>query len=126
MRNVSGFKRGVEINTSGLYVHRMRLNAEPTVMPLVDPETDQRTQEVTDPGYLVICWDDPVNLMDYVTHVFQKVFGWERAKGWPLADAVQHHALHALERHQAETFRWPSSRRSHGRDGGWAHSFHCW
>jgi ATP-dependent Clp protease adaptor protein ClpS len=80
MRNVSGFKRGVEINTSGLYVHRMRLNAEPTVMPLVDPETDQRTQEVTDPGYLVICWDDPVNLMDYVTHVFQKVFGWERAK----------------------------------------------
>ena len=80
MRNDSGFKLGVEINTSGLYALRMRLNAEPTVMPLVEPETDQKTQEVTDPGYLVICWDDPVNLMDYVTHVFQKVFGWERAK----------------------------------------------
>ena len=53
----------------------MRFNAEPTVMPAVDPTTDQKTQEDVDPGYLVICWDDPVNLMDYVTHVFQKVFG---------------------------------------------------
>ncbi len=33
-----------------------------------------------EPGYLVICWDDPVNLMDYVTHVFQAVFGWPRQK----------------------------------------------
>ncbi|HBP56847.1 MAG TPA: ATP-dependent Clp protease adaptor ClpS, partial [Verrucomicrobiales bacterium] len=58
----------------------MRFNAEPTVMPAVDPTTDQKTQEDVDPGYLVICWDDPVNLMDYVTHVFQKVFGWDRSK----------------------------------------------
>ncbi len=58
----------------------MRLNANPTVLPVADPVTEQKTQEVTDPGYLVICWDDPVNLMDYVTHVFQKVFGWERVK----------------------------------------------
>jgi ATP-dependent Clp protease adaptor protein ClpS len=29
---------------------------------------------------LVICWNDPVNLMDYVTHVFQTVFGWPKAK----------------------------------------------
>ena len=33
-----------------------------------------------EPGYLVICWNDPVNLMDYVTHVFQTVFGWARQK----------------------------------------------
>ena len=33
-----------------------------------------------EPGYLVICWDDPVNLMHYVTHVFQVVFGWKKAK----------------------------------------------
>ena len=31
-------------------------------------------------GYLVICWDDPVNLMQYVTHVFQVVFGWKKVK----------------------------------------------
>jgi ATP-dependent Clp protease adaptor protein ClpS len=28
----------------------------------------------------VICWDDPVNLMVYVTHVFQTVFGWTKQK----------------------------------------------
>ena len=46
--------------------------------PVVTPETE--TEQATDSGYLVICWDDPVNLMEYVTHVFQKVFGWDRAK----------------------------------------------
>lgn len=45
-------------------------------------ETDVLTLEEKElsPGYLVICWDDPVNLMNYVTHVFQKVFGWDRRK----------------------------------------------
>ncbi len=38
------------------------------------------------PAYLVICWDDPVNLMNYVTYVFQKVFGWDRKK-------AEHHML---------------------------------
>jgi ATP-dependent Clp protease adaptor protein ClpS len=38
-------------------------------------ETDSASR--LEPGYLVICWDDPVNLMAYVTHVFQVVFGWE-------------------------------------------------
>jgi ATP-dependent Clp protease adaptor protein ClpS len=32
------------------------------------------------PTYYVICWDDPVNFMIYVTHVFMKVFGWNRQK----------------------------------------------
>lgn len=44
------------------------------------------TRPGLEPGYLVICWDDPVNLMDYVTHVFQQVFGW------PLEKA-EHHML---------------------------------
>jgi ATP-dependent Clp protease adaptor protein ClpS len=46
--------------------------------PQVEEGTDD--QSVQDPGYLVICWDDPVNLMAYVTHVFQRVFGWDREK----------------------------------------------
>jgi ATP-dependent Clp protease adaptor protein ClpS len=54
--------------------------ATPEVRP--DIEEDRQTDASTclEPGYLVICWDDPVNLMDYVTHVFQVVFGWERKK----------------------------------------------
>ena len=46
------------------------------------PDVEQETKSQTDleSGYLVVCWDDPINLMDYVTHVFQKVFGWPRQK----------------------------------------------
>ena len=49
-------------------------------LPETTVESQPRTDELTDPGYLVICWDDPVNLMDYVTHVFQVVFGWRKEK----------------------------------------------
>ena len=51
-----------------------------TSMPEVVPiqKTDSKTS--LEPGYLVICWNDPVNLMPYVTHVFQTVFGWSREK----------------------------------------------
>lgn len=30
--------------------------------------------------WLVVVWNDPVNLMSYVTYVFQKLFGFSRAK----------------------------------------------
>ncbi|HEX2026190.1 MAG TPA: ATP-dependent Clp protease adaptor ClpS, partial [Actinomycetota bacterium] len=30
--------------------------------------------------WLVIVWNDPINLMSYVTYVFQKLFGYPRAK----------------------------------------------
>jgi ATP-dependent Clp protease adaptor protein ClpS len=54
--------------------------AEPLIRPEIEPaqETDPRSS--LEPGYLVVCWDDPVNLMDYVTHVFQAVFGWPKPK----------------------------------------------
>jgi ATP-dependent Clp protease adaptor protein ClpS len=58
----------------------------PVVLPDVGPEkkTDEKTG--LEPGYLVVCWNDPVNFMDYVTHVFQKVFGWKKTK-------AEHHML---------------------------------
>ena len=53
-------------------------------MPEVQPGTVQVPEDSPktgrEPGYLVICWNDPVNFMDYVTHVFQVVFGWPRQK----------------------------------------------
>ena len=56
----------------------MPSTAEPLVLP--SKRRKEETRESHEPGYLVICWDDPVNLMDYVTHVFQKVFAWPREK----------------------------------------------
>jgi ATP-dependent Clp protease adaptor protein ClpS len=32
-----------------------------------------------DRPWIVIVWNDPINLMSYVTHVFQKLFGYTRA-----------------------------------------------
>jgi ATP-dependent Clp protease adaptor protein ClpS len=44
----------------------------------VAPGTD--ANDTLEPGYLVIVWNDPVNLMAYVTHVFMKVFGWSKTR----------------------------------------------
>jgi ATP-dependent Clp protease adaptor protein ClpS len=56
--------------------------ASPVELPLPTIEIipEEQTQTTREPGYLVIVWNDPVNLMPYVTHVFQTVFGWERKK----------------------------------------------
>jgi ATP-dependent Clp protease adaptor protein ClpS len=52
----------------------------PEIRPGIVQETEDEAKTTLEPGYLVICWNDPVNLMDYVTHVFQVVFGWQRKK----------------------------------------------
>jgi ATP-dependent Clp protease adaptor protein ClpS len=52
----------------------------PEVLPDIDREEKTGSKSDLEPGFLVICWNDPVNLMDYVTHVFQIVFGWQRQK----------------------------------------------
>ncbi|MCX6887200.1 MAG: ATP-dependent Clp protease adaptor ClpS [Verrucomicrobia bacterium] len=54
--------------------------AEPQVLPGSVESVKDKTDSKIDPGYLVICWNDPVNYMEYVTHVFQRVFGWNRQK----------------------------------------------
>jgi ATP-dependent Clp protease adaptor protein ClpS len=56
--------------------------AATTTEVLPDVGREEKTGSRTDlePGWLVICWNDPVNLMTYVTHVFQIIFGWNRQK----------------------------------------------
>ncbi len=34
--------------------------------------------------WIVIVWNDPINLMSYVTYVFQKLFGYSQAKAQKL------------------------------------------
>jgi ATP-dependent Clp protease adaptor protein ClpS len=54
----------------------------------VAPERVERpeTAEVADVdvGWITIVWNDPINLMSYVTYVFQKLFGYSRAKAHAL------------------------------------------
>jgi len=53
---------------------------EPITVPKRKQKHGTRSRERLAPTYHVICWNDPVNLMPYVTHVFMKIFGWERQK----------------------------------------------
>lgn len=59
-------------------------------------------KETLDNGYVVICWDDPVNLMDYVTHVFQVVFGWPKSKAEHHMLQVHHQGKSLLARESLE------------------------
>lgn len=58
----------------------MPKTAPPQILPDIKRVDATDAGSELDAGYLVICWDDPVNLMEYVTHVFQVVFGWNRKK----------------------------------------------
>jgi ATP-dependent Clp protease adaptor protein ClpS len=57
------------------------------VMPgTLTPQREASEQTVpdleVDPDrpWITIVWNDPINLMSYVTHVFMTVFGYEKAK----------------------------------------------
>ena len=58
----------------------MAESATPEMLPGTVLEEEEQSKSSFEPGYLVICWNDPVNFMDYVTHVFRKVFGWPQQK----------------------------------------------
>jgi ATP-dependent Clp protease adaptor protein ClpS len=44
------------------------------------PVTDVRPDQAPDKPWVTVVWDDPVNLMQYVTYVFQKLFGYPKKK----------------------------------------------
>lgn len=58
----------------------MSATAEPKIAPAPTREEKTEPRDALEPGYLVICWNDPVNFMHYVTHVFQQVFGWPKER----------------------------------------------
>jgi ATP-dependent Clp protease adaptor protein ClpS len=55
--------------------------AEPE-SPAIAPDETTRTEPVEshDSGWTVVVWNDPVNYMEFVTHVFMKIFAWPRPK----------------------------------------------
>jgi ATP-dependent Clp protease adaptor protein ClpS len=48
--------------------------------PLEVQEPDHEEVTVTDKPWIVVVWNDPVNLMSYVVFVLQKLFGYSREK----------------------------------------------
>lgn len=41
---------------------------------------DQDTDTTTNRPWIVLVWNDPINLMSYVSYVFQKLFGYSQEK----------------------------------------------
>jgi ATP-dependent Clp protease adaptor protein ClpS len=56
----------------------------------VAPLEEIGTQVVTDRPWVTVVWNDPINLMTYVTHVFQEYFGYDRSKAEALMLDVHH------------------------------------
>jgi ATP-dependent Clp protease adaptor protein ClpS len=52
------------------------------------PDTAQETAR--DLPWVTVVWNDPVNLMSYVTYVFQTVFGYAKPKAEKLMLDVHH------------------------------------
>ena len=47
--------------------------------PVWTPETVSREESDLDRPWVTLVWDDPVNLMTYVTFVLQELFGYDEA-----------------------------------------------
>jgi ATP-dependent Clp protease adaptor protein ClpS len=77
----AGWLAAVAAESGTVRVTSPRLTRQdaPVLDPVLDPFTDvdETTQDV--PPWLVIVWDDPVNLMTYVTMVLRRVFGYSRS-----------------------------------------------
>ena len=58
--------------------------AETIEAPVIVDEPDLEELVGTDRPWLVIVWNDPVNLQTYVVFVFQKLFGYSREKATKL------------------------------------------
>ena len=62
----------------------------PTIAPTEVERPD--SDEVVDPDkpWVTIVWNDPINLMSYVTYVLQKLFGYSKEKATALMLDVHH------------------------------------
>jgi len=68
-----------------------------TMSPEVDERTDERVREDAEAvrPWQTVVWNDPVNLMSYVTRVFRRYFGYSTERATELMLDV-HHRGHAV------------------------------
>ena len=64
------------------------MSLAPAGVEVDEPGTDE--VEVPDRPWVVIVWNDPINLMSYVAFVFQKLFGYSKEKATKLMLDVHH------------------------------------
>lgn len=72
------------------------MTSAPIEAPVITGEPDVEELAVTDRPWIVIVWNDPVNLMSYVVLVLQKIFGHSREKATRLMLQVHHEGRAAV------------------------------
>ena len=63
---------------------------EEIVIPDTVEDLFREVDEIPDLPWIVLVWNDPINLMSYVTFVFQKLFGYSLEKATALMLDVHH------------------------------------
>lgn len=58
--------------------------------PVEEQKADADSRVAPDSPWVTIVWNDPVNLMSYVTYVFQAYFNYPKAKAEKLMKQVHH------------------------------------
>jgi len=56
----------------------------------VEPDLTADESTLLDKAWVTIVWNDPVNLMSYVTYVFRTYFGYDKKKAEKLMLEVHH------------------------------------
>ena len=62
----------------------------PETAPVSDIETILDQDTTSDRPWLVIVWNDPINLMEFVTFVLQKLFGYSKEKATAMMLDIHH------------------------------------
>ena len=78
--------------------------------PVTTDRPDQEELTKADIPWIVIVWNDPINLMSYVVWVFQKLFGYSLDKATSLMLDVHHKGKAVVsngsrEKAEADVFR---------------------
>lgn len=74
-----------------LRLDRDRMEPMPTILePSTVQEHDTDERVVEDRPWIVLVWNDPINLMSYVTFVLQKLFGYSLERATELMLDVHH------------------------------------
>lgn len=69
-----------------------------SIAPAEQETSEPDVVEAVDTPWITLVWNDPVNLMSYVSWVFQSYFGYSRDKAEQLMLAVHHEGRAVVSR----------------------------
>jgi ATP-dependent Clp protease adaptor protein ClpS len=84
--------------------------ASPQVVPVEETHVEADDLPQADRPWVTVVWNDPVNLMSYVTWVLQKLFGYSKDKAERLMLDVHHKGRAIVSSGPRERMEYDASR----------------